>query len=86
MASCSLKFTHIPCNFCDSHNVSMFPPADADQKPFKDNIVEVIITMLKKRGWSAKFPTSCGGSREILMEMKKLANDPVSSCDGNYCD
>ena len=74
----------MPWKFCNSHNVSMFSPADADQKPFKDNIVEVIITMLKKRGWSAKFPTSCGGSREILMEMKKLANDPVSCHDSNY--
>ena len=64
----------------------MFPPTDADRKPFKDNIVEVIITMLKKRGWGAKFPTSCGGSREILMEMKKLANDPVSWHDSKYRD
>ena len=56
--------------------------SDADQSPSKDNIVEIIINMLKKRGWTAKFPITCGGSREVLMDMKKLVNDPVSYC---YC-
>jgi len=42
--------------------------------------------MLKKRGWVAEFPTTCGGCREILMEMKKLAMKPVSVlCKISFC-
>jgi len=47
----------------------------------KDDMVELIVAMLKKRGWSAYFPTSCNGSRETIMEMKKLAHDPVSDAN-----